>query len=158
MADNYLERRMEEHRRSQQGATVKHVRPTLSALKPGQTAVDYPPIRVLVTDGTSETGIAVIEIFRRFGCRVAFTANDSMTANKIAQRFGAQYHPGTVEAAKEYLAQAGDPASAIIDTDGLMIAGAVPIHTQARKAGSEAVAAWVIFATHPANKWILEII
>ena len=154
MADNYLERRMDEYRRSQQGATVKHVRPTLSTLRPGQVAVDYPAMRVLVTDGTSPSGQAIIKSFRQFACRVAFTATDSAAANILAQQTGAQYHPGAAERALERLAAAGDPAELIIDLDNsLPDHDTLPIPIGALNAGHEATAAWCIFAAHPANSW-----
>ncbi|MDE7386449.1 MAG: hypothetical protein K2N28_04870 [Muribaculaceae bacterium] len=156
MADNYLERRMDEYRRSQQGATVKHVRPTLSTLRPGQVAVDYPPQRVLVTAGTTPDGQAIVKLFRQFACRVAFTAPDSdrAAATRLAQLTGAQYHPGQADAAVDRLATAGDPATVIIDLDGSLPAAAtLPVPPEALAAGPKAVAAWCVFAAHPANKW-----
>lgn len=156
MADNYLERRMDEYRRSRQGAAVKHVRPTLSTLRPGQIAVDYPAQRILVTGGTTPGGQAIIRLFRQFACRVAFTDADSdrADATRLAQLTGAQYHPGTAEAALNRLATAGDPATVIVDLDGsLPEAATLPVPPEALAAGPEALAAWCVFAAHPANSW-----
>lgn len=157
MADNYLERRMDEYRRSQQGAAVKHVRPTLSTLRPGQVAVDYPPMRILVTDGTSPHGEAVIRHFRRFACRVAFTSRDNPAqSQRFAQLTGAQYNPGTASAAIDRLTAAGDPPTVIIDLDNsLNGVTSLPIPEAAIHAGPEATAAWCLFAAHPANAWAI---
>lgn len=157
MADNYLERRMEEYRRSQQGAAVAHSRRHAAGLKAGQVAVDYPAVRVLVTDACSEAGRATVAALRRFSCRVAMTDSDSRAGSLLAQQLGAQYHPGTAPQALARLSAAGDPAAAVISPQGSCIsAGTVTVITPpqgAIDAGPEAVAAWCLFALHPVNAW-----
>lgn len=156
MADNYLERRMEEYRRSRQGAAVR-VKHVAAGLKPGQVVVDYEPMRVLVAGACSPEGIAVVEAFRRFNCRVAITDVDAKGATTLAQRAGAQFHPAGAAAAVERLAAAGDPVSVIVNLDGSVPAvdGITTLTppSGAMSAGPAAVAAWAIYAAHPVNSW-----
>ena len=157
MADNYLERRMEEYRRSRQGAAVNHVKRIVSGLKPGQVAVNYPAMRVLVADACTVAGRAVTAALLRFNCRVAITDADARAATKLAQDLGAQYHPGSPADALARLAAAGDPASAVVSPDGTAVeTGDTALIVPPRRAidaGPEAVAAWCLFALHPANTW-----
>ena len=84
---------MEEYERTRRGANApRRVSPSL---RPGQVTIDYPPMRILVTDATTPAGRAVVEAFRRFNCRVAITCADRREGTLLAQHTGAQYHPGT---------------------------------------------------------------
>ena len=62
MADNYLERKMEEHR-SGSGTPKKKISP-VEGKRPGELTVKFPPRRVLVTDGADGVGGAVVKAFR----------------------------------------------------------------------------------------------
>lgn len=92
MADNYLERKMEEYRSGKCGrpATVRRV---ASGAKPGVLNVKFPPRRVFVTGGASGIGRAVVAAFRKADCRVAFCDIDSKAGNKTAQETGARFYP-----------------------------------------------------------------
>lgn len=153
MADNYLERRMEEYRSRQgAGSRVSHAHPLSSRLKPGQALIEYPAVRVLVTDGTSEAGRAVIDTFRRLNCRVAFTASDGREGAMLAQCTGAQYHPGTGREALARLADAGDPAGVIINLAGepdVVSTVELPVG-----ADPQTLAAWCAFRAHPAGRML----
>ena len=91
MADNYLERKMEDYR-SGKGATSK-VKRMSSGAKPGGISVKFPPRRVFVTGGASGIGRAIVEAFRKADCRVAFCDIDSKAGAATAQATGAQFHP-----------------------------------------------------------------
>ena len=91
MADNYLERKMEDYR-SGKGATSK-VKRVSSGAKPGEISVKFPPRRVFVTGGASGIGRAIVEAFRKADCRVAFCDIDSKAGAATAQATGAQFHP-----------------------------------------------------------------
>lgn len=154
MADNYLERRMDEYRRSQQGAATRraamHTSPTL---KPGQAIIEYPPMRVLVTDIDTPAAQAVINALRQVNCRVAITGRDHTLGNRLAQKSGAQYHPDEPKAAIERLAKAGDPV--ILAVTFTAAIPDVPTLTPPREvldAGPEATAAWVLYAAHPTSR------
>lgn len=91
MADNYLERKMEEYRsgKSQQ-RTVKR---TPRGAKPGTINIKFPSRRVFVTGGAKGIGRAIVESFRNADCRVAFCDTDSKAGAATAQVTGAQFYP-----------------------------------------------------------------
>lgn len=155
MADNYLERRMEEYRMARQaGGVKKHAVPLL---KRGRVTVDYPAMRVLVANADNETGQAVVDGLRRMGCRVAITARDSRRGTLIAQRSGSQFHPGSVAEALSRLEGAGDPVSVIADIEGLVestFCRVIVPPAQVLEQGPDAVASWCVFAAHPSNVWL----
>ncbi len=91
MADNYLERKMEDYR-SGKGTSSK-VKRVSSGAKPGEISVKFPPRRVFVTGGASGIGRAIVEAFRKADCRVAFCDIDSKAGTATAQATGAQFHP-----------------------------------------------------------------
>lgn len=87
MADNYLDKKMEDLRsgRLTQTAGKRH------APQKGVWCVDFPCRRVLVTNGTSATGAAVITEFCRTGCKVAFFAEDAVAGKEMARTSGARF-------------------------------------------------------------------
>lgn len=90
MADNYIENKMEEHRR---GGALRAYRPRLTPKggKAGELRVKFPPRRVLVTCGSSGIGKAVISGYCQSGCKVAFFSEDSDESMAFAQECGARY-------------------------------------------------------------------
>lgn len=91
MADNYLERKMEEYRSGKSQQRV--VKRTPSGAKPGTINVKFPSRRVFVTGGAKGIGRAIVEAFRNADCRVAFCDNDSKAGTATAQATGAQFYP-----------------------------------------------------------------
>lgn len=91
MADNYLEKKMEEHLKGQK-PTYRH-KTTPSGNKPGNISFKFPPCRVFVTGGASGIGASIVSAYREAGCRVAFCDADSKKGAATAQRTGAQFHP-----------------------------------------------------------------
>lgn len=157
MADNYLERRMEEYRRSRQGAAVNGVKHRVSGLKAGQVAVDYPSMRVLVAGADSESGQNVVEAFRRFNCRVAVTGHDAALLTRMSQQTGSQYHPDGVTRAVRRLSDAGDPVAVIVMLGGDETVDGVRTivpPSQVVDAGTYAVVAWCVYAAHPVNEFL----
>ena len=63
MADNYLERRMEEYRQGQ--LNKPSIRRTPSGSKPGTISIKFPPRRVFVTGGASGIGREIVKTFRQ---------------------------------------------------------------------------------------------
>lgn len=91
MADNYLERKMEDYRSGKSGASkIKRVSTTP---KQGTVNVKFPPRRVFVTGGASGIGRAIVEAFRKADCRVAFCDIDAKAGMLTAQATGAQFYP-----------------------------------------------------------------
>lgn len=91
MADNYLERKMQEYR---EGKTRKVASSRLSlGNKPGYLSVKFPSRRVFVTGGASGIGRAIVEAFRHADCRVAFCDKDVKKGTATAQATGARFYP-----------------------------------------------------------------
>lgn len=91
MADNYLERKMEDYQNGKSSFTKR--RQTSDTAKPGILNVKFPPRRVFVTGGASGIGRAIVEAFRKADCRVAFCDIDQKAGAATAQATGAQFHP-----------------------------------------------------------------
>lgn len=123
MADNYLERKMEDYR-SGKSATTKAQRAS-STPKPGTINVKFPPRRVFVTGGASGIGRAIVEAFRKANCRVAFCDIDAKAGAATAQATGAQFHPVDVrdvdalEACLERLLNAWGDIDVIVNNVGM---------------------------------------
>lgn len=98
MADNYLENKMEEHRRNC-GAkaprrTPAAALPTARLAAEGKLIVEYPrELRVFVTGGASGIGRAIVERFRSIGAKVDFVDIDRERGAKVAQATGARFIP-----------------------------------------------------------------
>ena len=87
MADNYLEKKMEDMR----SGRLAHIAGKRGVSQKGMWCVDFPCRRVLVTDGTGVMGRTVINEFCRIGCRVAFLSEDVAMGKEIAQATGARF-------------------------------------------------------------------
>lgn len=92
MADNYLEKRMDDLRRGQRpGAYRPKLTPVGHAT--GKLQVAFPPRRVLVTGGASGIGRAIVEAYCKAGCRVAFVDNDTEAGRSTASATGSRFIP-----------------------------------------------------------------
>lgn len=123
MADNYLERKMEDYR-SGKGGTSKIKRVSLNP-KQGTVNVKFPPRRVFVTGGASGIGRAIVEAFRKVDCRVAFCDIDTKAGMSTAQATGAQFYPvdvrdvNALEACMTRLLDAWGDIDVIVNNVGL---------------------------------------
>ena len=123
MADNYLERKMEDYR-SGKGGTSKIKRVSLNP-KQGTVNVKFPPRRVFVTGGASGIGRAIVEAFRKVDCRVAFCDIDTKVGMSTAQATGAQFYPvdmrdvNALEACMTRLLDAWGDIDVIVNNVGL---------------------------------------
>lgn len=91
MADNYLEKKMEEHRAGRGVSYRPKLTPT--GKRQGELTVKFPPRRVFVTGGASGIGRAIVKAFCDAGCRVAFCDIDSKAGTRTAQSLGARFYP-----------------------------------------------------------------
>lgn len=98
MADNYLERKMEDLRSGRLSGSLSRAvrRPMPSSPLASQ--------RVLVAGGTDENGERLVREFRQTGCRTAFLSADRKKGQLLAQECGARFYPcdAVDEAAIEY--------------------------------------------------------
>lgn len=88
MADNYLEKKMEEHRNGQK-ASVK-----IYKTKEPLSKLDGK--RVFVTGGAHGIGAAIVKAFRAEGCKVAFCDINTKNGYDVAQKTGARFYPADV--------------------------------------------------------------
>lgn len=87
MADNYLEKQMEDYRAGKFAPKPRH-----AAHIPAKQPV-YPPLRVFITGGASGIGRACVEAFREVNAQVAFCDIDQKAGTLTAQKFGARFYP-----------------------------------------------------------------
>lgn len=90
MADNYLEKKMDDYRGVVR-RTVKNI--PVRGCRSGFMELPFPPRRVLVMDGTCNVGKCIVESLRNTGCKVAFTSSDRDKGKSLAESCGAQFHP-----------------------------------------------------------------
>ena len=92
MADNYLEKKMEEYR---SGALSKPAARRLSPTgeRPGTVSFRIDQLRVLVTDASDDVGRAVVRKLRGAGCRVAFVSPDIKDGRTLSQATGSRFYP-----------------------------------------------------------------
>lgn len=84
MADNYLEKRMDDFRRGMKPSR----RSGLLPLKPAATG-----LRAFVIGAEAVSGAAAVSALREAGWQVAFTHADMKSGRALAQSSGAQHHP-----------------------------------------------------------------
>lgn len=83
MADNYLERKMEDYR------SGKSLMRTSAPVRRTRTAA----MRAFVVEGCSERGAEAIRQLRRCGWQVAFSCADLKAGRETAQATGSQHYP-----------------------------------------------------------------
>lgn len=111
MADNYLEKKMEDLR---SGRLTQMSR---AAARKGAWSVDFPCRRVLVTDGACAIGRAVIDEFCRAACKVAFCDTDDERGRATAYATGARFIHGDLRDAAVVAAAVADLGRAWRDID-----------------------------------------
>ena len=92
MADNYLEKRMDDLRRGNRPGAYRP-KLTPSGVVTGKLQVAFPPRRVLVTGGASGIGRAIVEAYCTAGCRVAFVDTDMEAGRSTASATGSRFIP-----------------------------------------------------------------
>lgn len=108
MADNYLERKMEEHRQGASRAPRRRLSP--SGQKPGTITMRYPELRVVVTGGASGIGRSIVKAFADAGCRVSFADIDTDAGRATAQATASRFYPVDVADTDAFEAMLNDVA------------------------------------------------
>lgn len=93
MADNYLERRMEELRSGKIAASVKPQRRPSGSSQAGKISLDFKPKRVLIIGDTSRLADALISTYRKAGCSVALLSTPSPEGERLAHDCGIRFCP-----------------------------------------------------------------
>lgn len=89
MADNYLEKKMEELHSGKY--FVKSKNSTLPTYA-GKAVFDFPVRRVIIVGNHEGYGETAALRFLKIGCKVAFFDNDKENGNKLAHDNGVRYH------------------------------------------------------------------
>lgn len=89
MADNYLERRMEDMKA---GRLRPHVQHKTSALRKGYLEFPFPPRRVLVVGGTQGLPLDIVRMFLKTGSKVAVFDTDKPLGDSLAYKEGIRYY------------------------------------------------------------------
>jgi NAD(P)-dependent dehydrogenase (short-subunit alcohol dehydrogenase family) len=91
MADNYLEKKMEEHRNG--GTARKRANLSPAGRRRGEVAYNIGERTVFVTGGASGIGRAIVKAFCDAGCNVAFCDINTKAGNATAQQTGSRFYP-----------------------------------------------------------------
>lgn len=90
MADNYLEKKMEEHRRGVQ-PRPKHY--SYTGQTPGKLTISFTRQPVFIIYDGAELTQCAVESFAAAGCPVAFTGTNRNSGKELAQRTGSRFCP-----------------------------------------------------------------
>ncbi len=90
MADNYLERKMEEHRSGRLSQKRTPAKPQTQMS--GYLHIPFPPRRVLVTGGANGIGLAITRAYLRANCKVAVFDSDKEAGDRLAYAEGARFY------------------------------------------------------------------
>lgn len=119
MADNYLEKQMEDYRAGK-FAIKTRLKTSAKLHRPGQLVVSYPQLRIFITGGASGIGESCVEAFRKIDAKVAFCDIDTKRGNETAQKFGARFYPLDARDAVKLNHAMNDAISAWGDIDVLI--------------------------------------
>ena len=103
MADNYLEKRMEDYRRATSARSVVSRRGLL-----------FPAVTVDVYPADAEGGEVMLRTLVAAGYKVSFGVTDASRGSALAGKSGARYYPLMPEAVAADLAGRGEPLAAVL--------------------------------------------
>lgn len=97
MADNYIERRMEDYRSGRLKQSKRVVAGRISEI-PHRDALTlrFPLMTVIILTKTVDAVVeASVRAFSQVGLKVAFACEDERAGNRLAQSSGARYYPAS---------------------------------------------------------------
>jgi hypothetical protein len=97
MADNYLEKKMEEHRSPQRPAYRQKLTPR--GTKPGELLIKFQPCRTIIADASAPVIQKLINELTAIGFKVTFGYPSTREGALLAQHSGAQFSPTKPQAA-----------------------------------------------------------
>lgn len=119
MADNYLEKQMEDYRAGK-FALKPRQKVSVHSHRPGQLIASYPQLRVFITGGASGIGESCVKAFRKIDAKVAFCDIDIKRGNETSQKFGARFYPLDAKDASKLNGAMNDVLSCWDDIDILI--------------------------------------
>lgn len=115
MADNYLERKMEEYRLNRH--TPSHRAVSTRQTSPNELRTIFPHLRVLITGGANGIGRECVKAFREVDSMVMFCDIDTRKGNLTAQQLGARFYPVDVRSVQAIDGMMSDIFSRYADLD-----------------------------------------
>ena len=88
MADNYLERKMEDFRRGKSVTAPK----TAAGPRKGYIQFPFPPRKVMIAGIAPQSALPIIREFSKPGCKVAYISTDKNTGDLFARNEGVRFH------------------------------------------------------------------
>lgn len=158
MADNYLENKMEEHRRSQARPAAKSAVRRAGVLAPG-LHLYYPPMWILLLSRTAAEAAPYAEALRGAGLSVALCCREGgREAAVLAQKYGARLYPDTCDTGRMLadLEKNGNRPSRIIDLGTDCGCAAICPSAAAEATPSAILARELLFLLHPEHEKLLE--
>lgn len=94
MADNYLEKQMEDYRAGKLAPKMRGVHvASAPSRNPGDFVMTFPQLRVVLLGGDVRFVEVLARLFRNVECRVALCSPDSKSYTPLAQSTGCRYYP-----------------------------------------------------------------
>lgn len=94
MADNYLEKQMEDYRAGKLAPKTRAVHvASAPSRNPGDFVMMFPQLRVVLLGGDVRFVEVLARLFRDVECRVALCSPDSKSFTPLAQSTGCRYYP-----------------------------------------------------------------
>lgn len=119
MADNYLEKQMEDYRAGKLAGKAR-TKTIIQSHRTSDLVIPYPQLRVFITGGASGIGESCVEAFRKINAKVAFCDIDRKRGNETAQKLGARFYPLDVRDAVKLNHAINDAISTWGDIDVLI--------------------------------------
>lgn len=92
MADNYLEKRMDDLRSGRLTASGNTQKRSGSSSKSGHLAIPFPERRVMIVGSAERLAGAIAVAFRRARCKTALFDNDKIAGERLAHDHGIRFH------------------------------------------------------------------
>lgn len=155
MADNYLERRMDDYRSGR--LAQKSRKPSATSLPADAMVLRYPALRILLRDDALTPGlVSLVKALRRVGLRVAVWCGEDASA--LCMREGARCYPSRMEAHRvlaDLDARWGGVDRAVVLGDATLPGASLRARFP-EGADSDLLARAILFVLHPDNSPLLE--
>lgn len=117
MADNYLEKRMEDLRSGKLNTSGYKQKHTTGTPKAGYLSIPFPERRVLIVGSCGEIGEAIASAFRKAGCKTALFDADKTTGERLAHDIGIRFHNTDTGSSEDLQKSLGNLLNAWHDID-----------------------------------------
>lgn len=159
MADNYLENKMEEHRRSLHRPAVKSGARRAGVLTPG-LHLNFPPLWVTLLADTATEAAPFVSAMREAGISVALCCrNGGKNASVLAQKFGVRHYPdncGTEQLITDLARNGNTPLWILNLRTGASVPHSISLTPAATDIEPAILAREFLFLIHPEHKTLLE--